>query len=126
MAQLTLRLLSELFAVSRMKIDDALPKWAVDAPWFSITKTDDELSIVSHEAAVPEHIKSEKGWRMFKVLGPLDFSMVGVLARLSNTMKKSGISIFVVSTYDTDYLMVKETEVMKAKNAFEGNGLVIV
>ncbi|KAG0263790.1 hypothetical protein DFQ27_001615 [Actinomortierella ambigua] len=95
--------------------------------WYSVTKTDEELSlVVSHnykeEDALNADHKVSPGWRCFKVAGPLDFSMVGVLANLSGALAQNAISLFVVSTYDTDYILVKDDMALKAKKVFEDAG----
>ncbi|KAG0349346.1 hypothetical protein BG004_007530 [Podila humilis] len=95
--------------------------------WYSITKTSEEISlVVSHahpedQLLVPEH-KVSAGWRCFKVVGPLDFSYVGIMANLSGSLADNKISVFVVSTYDTDYVLVKEESALPAKKVFEENG----
>ena len=76
--------------------------------FWSVTKTREELSIVCAEADIPEAVRSDKGWRCLKVHGPLDFSLTGVLVSLARPLAEAGVSVFVISTYDTDYLLVKE------------------
>ena len=73
--------------------------------------------MVCEEASVPENIPAERGWRALKVQGPLAFSMVGVLAELSSLLAGAGVSIFVLSTFDTDYLLVKEEKLEAAVRA---------
>lgn len=91
-----------------------LPDWALRGPWYSITKTSDELSVVCEEQYVPDTVRSEKGWRCIKVQGPLDFGLTGILASLANPLAKAGISIFAVSTFETDYLLLKEERLQEA------------
>ncbi|WP_141677924.1 ACT domain-containing protein [Orenia metallireducens] len=112
--KLTLTVMAEELAVSRLNKDAEIPSWPLSSQFFSITRTKDELSIVSLTEDVPADIKSEKNWRALKVEGPLDFSMVGVLSFLATTLAQEGISIFVISTYDTDYLLVKEESLEEA------------
>ncbi|KAG4071695.1 hypothetical protein HA402_011849 [Bradysia odoriphaga] len=97
--------------------------------WFSITKTTQELSIViSHDYSdessmlLADDHRINGGWRCFKVVGPLDFSLVGILANLADALAVQSISVFVVSTFDTDYILVKKDKVLKAKKAFEDIG----
>ena len=73
----------------------------------SITRTAEELSVVCSPEAVPEGVSHEPGWRALTVDGPLDFSLTGVLASLAGPLAEAGIPIFVVSTYDTDWLLVQ-------------------
>jgi hypothetical protein len=107
MARWTLISLDGLFAVCRLAGDAPLPTWATGS-FTSITRTADELSIVCRSEDVPEGIRCERGWRCFRVAGALDFAMVGVLASLLAPLAGAGIPVFVVSTFDTDYLLVKE------------------
>ena len=81
-----------------------------------ITKTTDELSIVCYEDIVPKNIKAEKDWVSFKVEGPLDFSLTGVLSSLAGPLADENISIFSISTFDTDYLLVKSENFIRSKN----------
>lgn len=120
-ARLTLSILPNILAVCRFKKNDPIPFWATDSAFFSISKTDDELSIVCLEDNVPDGVKSEKSWRAFKVMGQLDFSLTGILASLINPLAEAKISIFVVSTFDTDYVLVKKhnfEKAMKVLSAF--------
>ena len=112
MNTLNISIIPSTFSVCRLPQDTAVPSWALQSKWFSITKTDDELSIVCCSSDVPtsDTIVVEGHWRALKVLGPLDFSLVGVLANLSSAMANNGISIFAISTYDTDYILVKEKQ----------------
>ncbi|KAG0278071.1 hypothetical protein BGZ95_004776 [Linnemannia exigua] len=99
--------------------------------WYSITKTAEEISLVvshafsdipaNHLVPNDEH-KISPSWRCFKVAGPLDFSLVGIMANLSGALAEHKISVFVVSTYDTDYILVKEDKALDAKKVFEGIG----
>lgn len=110
---LNLELLSEAFAICRLSADSPLP----DIPggrFVSITRTDDELSLICVEDYVPAAARAEKGWRCLKVAGPLDFSLTGILASLANPLAGAGISIFALSTFDTDYLMVRSTDLEEA------------
>lgn len=101
-----LTLLPGELSVWRLAADAPLP--TVDpASFLSVTRTGDELSIVSSSSQVPADATAETGWRCLKVEGPLAFEMTGVLAALSAPLAAAGIPIFVVSTYDTDYLLVK-------------------
>ena len=91
-----------------------------------LAKTDKELSVVCETAKVPENtINREDGWTAFRVEGSLEFSLVGILADLSHCLADAGISIFAVSTYDTDYILVKKDKWDKAKSALMNAGYEI-
>ena len=107
MPGLTLTIIPGRFSVCRLDAQEAVPGWALDGDFFSVTRTAEELSIVCRETDVPEGEMSEAGWVCFKVEGPLDFALTGVMAALAGPLADAGISLFAVSTYDTDYLLVK-------------------
>lgn len=88
-----------------------------------VGKTDKEISLVCRKEAVPAGcIEEECGWKCFRVEGPLAFSLVGILSRLSGTLAREQISVFAVSTFDTDYLLVKEAALPRAQAALERDG----
>src|SRR5215211_1748993 len=105
--QLTLAVRPDTFAICRLNSDAAIPDWAVAGALFSITRTADELSVVCRQADVPAAVKCENDWRCLKVEGTLDFSLIGIMAALAGPLAQAEISIFVISTFDTDYLLVK-------------------
>jgi hypothetical protein len=117
--KLSLTILDCVLAVCRLEKDDSVPQRAAAGSFYSITKTPDELSLVCEENFVPDGVKAEKGWRAFKVEGPLDFSLTGVLAGISGVLSEAGISIFAVSTYDTDYILVKKEKLEQAFQVLE-------
>lgn len=116
---LNLIVLDGTFAICRLGADATIPAWATAGQFFSITRTADELSIVCRQDAVPEGIVCERGWRSCRVAGTMPFSVVGVLASLTAPLAQAGISVFAVSTFDTDYLLVKEDDFEKAVVALE-------
>jgi len=99
-----------------------VPSWAAGGQFVSITRTDSELSVVCGQEAVPKGVRCERGWRCLRVAGTLDFSLVGVLASLLNPLAEAGISVFVVSTFDTDYLLVKEDNLEAATEVLARRG----
>ena len=91
--------------------------------FFSLTKTPDELSLVCPTEDVPAGAaKADHGWRAFRGAGQLDFSLVGILAGLANALAAKGISVFAVSSYDTDYILVREAKEAEARNALAEAG----
>ncbi len=103
-----------LFAVCRLDQDAPVPAWASSGEFFSITRTADELSVVCPQSLVPDGVRCERGWRCLRVAGTMDFSMIGVVASVVTPLADAGISVFVVSTFDTDYLLVKEDDLARA------------
>lgn len=112
---LTLSVMAIPLAVVRLDVSSSIPNWGIEgAEFFSITKTREELSIVCPEEKVPRDAKSEKGWRCFKVEGPLDFGLTGILSSLAQPLAEAKVSIFAISTFDTDYILVKKENLQKA------------
>lgn len=118
---LTLFRLAERYAVARLAPDAQIPAWAT-GELVSITRTEDELSILAPAAPIPDDVLAERDWRLFGVRGPLPFSMTGVLAELSSRLADAGISIFAVSTYDTDYIATKHDDFERALAVLEAAG----
>jgi hypothetical protein len=117
-----LELLSGRYAVCRLGAGDALPPWAAapGAPLLSITRTPEELSIVCEESRVPaEFPRAERGWRVARIRGRIPFDEVGVVAGVTAPLAAAGIPVFVVSTFDTDYLLVPEPRLEAARAALE-------
>jgi uncharacterized protein len=119
---ITLSIFEGRFAVCRLSAQAAIPGWALNESFFSITRTLDELSIVCPERSVPAGEVCERGWHCLKVQGPLDFSMTGVMASLAAPLAEAAISIFTISTFDTDYLFVKEKDFERALLALTSVG----
>jgi uncharacterized protein len=111
---LTLTVLPKPLAICRLSVDEAVPEWAMIGEFVSITHTGDELSIVCAEANVPADVKADRGWRALKVEGPLDLALTGVLASLANPLAEARINIFAISTFETDYLLVKGYNLARA------------
>jgi len=107
---LTMQLLTDRYGVSRLNQDEAIPSWATGGEFFSITRTEDELSLLCELQRIPEDVLCERDWRVLKVEGPLDFALVGILAAISQVLAQCSVSIFAVSTYDTDYILMKEKD----------------
>ena len=124
--KLTLIVLPEGLGICRLDPDGPVPEWAYTSSFFSVTRTSDELSLVCAEALIPEDKFCDKGWRCLKVQGPLDLSETGILSSLTLPLARSGISIFSLSTYDTDYLLVREGDLLKAVETLVSDGHRVV
>jgi hypothetical protein len=112
-----LRLLDGELTILRLPPEAATPSWLdlSPRPLVSVTRTPYELSIVCPSADVPQGIHCEAGWRAFTVEGKLEFSAIGVLAAILNPLAEAGISILSISTFDTDYVLVRTDLLDKAK-----------
>lgn len=121
----SLRVLSDRLAVCQLSPQADTPGWARLVELLSITRTRSELSIVCSQRFLPPDVKAERDWRAFEIKGPLDFSLTGVLAGLSTTLAQAEISLFALSTYDTDYLLVKDADFERARLALTAAGHAI-
>jgi len=117
-----LRLLDATFSVCRLEPGAALVIPPEDRTLWSVTRTADETSVICEQGMEPSGATVEPGWRGAVVEGPLEFSMVGVLADLTRATADAGVSVFALSTYDTDYLLFKADNLARAVVALEGNG----
>jgi len=123
---LKLSVMEGRYAIAKFPPDAAIPAWANGSSFFSITRTLDELSIVAVETSVPPELDAARGWRMFKVNGPFSFDEIGVVAALANPLARVGVAIVVISTFDTDYLLVQQEEVPVAIETLEHAGHTIL
>src|SRR5260370_17911510 len=123
MAQrLSLTLLPDALAICRLDAQAPLPQWAIAAPWWSITRTPDELSVVCAESCVPAGISASRGWRAVRFAGPLPLDQTGILASVTGPLAAAHISVFALGTYDTDYFLIPEPQPMPAIDALERAG----
>jgi hypothetical protein len=119
---MTFTLLDGLFAVARLDAGADIPPWAHRGAFTSITRTPHELSIVCDESGVPDDAAAERGWRCLQLEGPIPFETTGVAAAFTSALAARAISVFVVSTFDTDYLLVKAAKIDAAVEALRGAG----
>src|SRR5574340_385131 len=116
---LTLESLPGSYAVCRLPPSVPIPNWAATGDFVSVTRTDAELSIVCPQDAVPRDVVCERAWRCLRVKGPLGFGITGILASLAGTVAGAGVSSFVVSTYDTDYLLMQDRDLERGTRSLE-------
>lgn len=114
------------YAICRLDPNQEIPSWFKLDNFSTVTKTDEELSITCKSEIVPEGINCEKGWNILKILGPLDFSLIGILSKLSTILANNNIGIFVISTFDTDYILIKEENTDKAKQVLNDESYEII
>ena len=119
-----LRVLDDRLSVCKLPASSPWPVPEPGARFWSVTRTDSELSIVCPEDEAPagDHVQVEPDWRALEVAGPLDFSMVGVMAGLTQPLADVDVSVFVVSTYDTDYVLVHAAALERAVEALRAAG----
>jgi hypothetical protein len=114
--------LDDLYAVVRLEPDAEIPPWARTGHFWSVTRSESELSIVCAQDQVPPDASAERGWCAFEVAGPLDFSLTGVVASLVTPLADEQIPLFVVSTFETDYLLVREHDLHRSVAALTSAG----
>jgi len=120
--QLRIRDVPGQFAVCRLAPDAAIPDWATTGELTSITRTRDELSIVCSDDRAPAGTRCERGYSALRVEGPLAPEMVGVLLSLATPLADAGIPILAIGTYDTDYVLVRATDLERARDALQRAG----
>ena len=125
--KLSFSLLKNTFAICKFKNDMEIPSSIKTSSFYSITRTVDELSLVCEQSLVPEQLSEiNKDWRVLKIIGPLDFSLVGIIADISAILKSERISIFTISTYETDYILVKSADLDRAIKGLKVYGHTLV
>ena len=122
MEGLSLAVLPDVLAICRVPSDTPFAEVPTEGRFWSATRTQDELSLVIPDDQVPKGWQAERGWRCFRVRGKLDFEVTGVLSALSAPLAFAGISIFAVSTFDTDYILVREQDLDSACEVLRENG----
>jgi len=114
--------LDELYAIVRLHPDAGLPDWVEGGHFWSVTRSDTELSVVCREDDVPADASAERGWCALEVAGPLDFSLTGVVSALVSPLADAEVPIFVLSTFETDYLFVRERDLERSVDALAEAG----
>lgn len=111
--KLILSLMTEKLGICALGQSSPIPEWLSGSEFFTVTRTPDELSIVCPQDNIPGNVMAEKDWRAFKLESVLDISSVGIVASLADPLAAAGISIFYISTYKTNYLLVEEKSLDK-------------
>lgn len=124
-SSLVLSVLEERLAVCRLDRGAEVPAWAVTAAFYSVTRTPDELSIVCPERHVPSETKCERGWRALKLEGPFDLALTGILVSVAAPLAEAGVGVFAIATYDTDYVLVRESQLELAGSVLSERGHVV-
>jgi len=120
--KLVLSILSETFTIHKFSPDASIPEKILKSNYYSVSKTENELSLVCSEIIEVESLQSSKGWKCIKVRGPLDFNLTGILAGISGILAKGDISIFAISNFDTDFILVRSQDLSSAKTKLRQAG----
>ena len=120
---LPLELLPDTLAICRFHAEARVPEWTGQSRRFlTVSRTAEELSITAVQSAVPRDARCERDYRAFRVRGPLPLDLIGILAAIADPLAEAGLSIFAISTFDTDYVLVKSRDLPAAVEALEGAG----
>jgi hypothetical protein len=121
---LNFTLLKGEYSIYGFSRDSPIPGWIYDSDFYSVTRTSDELSIICKPVDVKLGIdtKIDYPWKILKICGVLDLSLIGIIATVSTILKENKIPIFTISTFDTDYILVKERDLNKAIAALRAEG----
>jgi len=125
MSSLTLTLLNQTFTIHRLNPSANVPVNVLTSSFFAMARTDEELSILLPETVEIQSERLDAGWSCFKVEGPLEFNLVGILAGIANALAEAQVSIFALSTFDTDYILVKREQAQDASDALMSAGYMI-
>jgi hypothetical protein len=114
-------------AVCRLEPDQPLPEWSLHSPEFiTMSRTRQELSITALESVVPDYVRAERGYRALMVEGPVPQNLIGIFASIVTPLAAAGMPIFAISTFDTDYVLVKEELLQGAVQVLEAAGHMVV
>lgn len=123
---LNFNLLEKRYSIYKFESGSVLPDWINSSHFYSITSTDDELSVVALQTDfVNEGIACNRDWRILKITGHLDLSLTGIIADITDILKEKKVTIFIISTYNTDYILVKQSKLDIAINALKEKGHTI-
>lgn len=126
MPKQTLAVLPQKFSIYSMNVQSEIPRQVFNASVYFIGKTNEELSLVVPESISIEAEDCDSGWCAMEVLGPLQLSMVGIMADIGNLLAEAKVSIFIISTFETDFFLVKEEDLKRAAQALEAGGYKVI
>lgn len=124
--RLKLSLLQETCAICRLAPGSPIPSWVQSGDYWSITRTPEELSVVVPEAQVPQGVTASRGWRALRFAGPLPLDQTGILSSVTSPLAAAHISVFVIATFDTDYVLIPEAQQRDAFVALERAGHSVI
>jgi hypothetical protein len=122
---LTLLVLRERLAVCQFDRHAPFPEWAAAASFVSLTRTPEELSIICPQDRVPAGVRADPGWRCLRVAGAIPLTAVGVMASLTAPLAAAGVSVLPLGTFDTDYLLVRDGDLVRAVEALRREGFLV-
>lgn len=114
------------YAVCQLDADEPLPAWLPTAPFWTVTRAGDELSVICSAEAVPAYSSHESGWRLLRMVGPFPFDLTGILESVLTPLAAADVGILAISTFNTDYVLVKLTRLAVAVAALRAAGHVVL
>lgn len=119
---LKLQLLDPEFGILELDTNENIPDWVLCQDMYALTRTDTEITIVCPFSEIPGHVHCDSGWKCLKIEGVFDFNEIGIIANISTILAQNDISVYVISTYKTDYILIKEKHVNRAIGALQEKG----
>lgn len=113
------------YAVCQLEADEPMPPWLPAAPFWTVTRAGDELSVICSAEAVPHYSSHESGWRLLRMVGPFPFNLTGILESVLAPLAAADVGILAISTFNTDYILVKHTRLAVAIAALRAAGHVV-
>lgn len=126
MPKQTLAVLPQKFSIYSLDVNAEIPKQVFNTSVYFIGKTNEELSLVVPDDIYIEADECDDGWRALEVLGPLQLSMIGIMADIGNVLAQAKVSIFVVSTFETDFFLVKDADLENAAHSLDAGGYKVI
>lgn len=123
---MNLQVLEEIYKVIKLKPTETIPAEVLKEEIYSVTRTEEELSIVARSNLDIQSDFVEDNWNIIKIVGTLDFALIGILSKISTILADAEISIFALSTYNTDYILLKSDKLEKAIEVLKKNGYTFV
>ena len=125
-AKVRLKRLAGSYSVCRLDPSSPIPRWADGEGFVSISRSDDELSIVCRTERVPADVRQDSDWTCYRFLGPFAFDETGIVSAVIGPLSDAGIGIFVVSTFDGDHMLIKQADVAGAEPVLAASGHIML
>ncbi len=125
MEQLTFIVMNGVFSLCSFAPQDPIPVWTMSSSFYTISKTNDELSIICESQYVPASVKQDGNWSLLKIAAVLDLSLTGITAKFSTALADAGVNLCVIATYETDYILVKQQKLQTAIAALQNAGFIV-
>ena len=126
MSNFTLQIIKGEFTIHKLNSNSKIPASVFESGYFWISRTDDELSITCDSKIILKSIRQEPGWNSLKIIGPIPFTETGVISRLTGILAEHKIGVFVISTFDTDYILVKKEQLQDSIEALKKSAYLFI